>query len=405
MRIIPLLAISTAGLLLAFSTQALALNEGDAVKQALRNSTFQQILSAREQQAQGESRATGRWFNPEISYERESLDVPGGESRETTLSLSQRFNLAGIKRLERSAARHHVDAEAARNTLLKRERVAQTRAAFYQALMAEQHYARLDALYSDLNQLSTSIQARAEAGDASRYDAMRIAREVAIYAGRRLQLGSHLQAEKGRLEVLTGADASTLEGALLPRNDVTPSEEADLALHPLIAAYDAQVSRASTQATAAGRQRWPDMTLSLGRKDVDEPGFETDGHVVALGMELPIGSNGKHQAAASRSRADLLEAERQLAVQQLQAEHTAYIEQFQANKRASETLARHGGDSDASEEGALVTTARAAYNAGEISIMALLDAYRADYELQERRLEHALAARQAYIQWQQLTGK
>jgi outer membrane protein TolC len=256
-----------------------------------------------------------------------------------------------------------------------------------------------------LNQLSTSIQARAEAGDASRYDAMRIAREVAIYAGRRLQLASHLKAAKGRLEVLTGADVSSLEGALLPQNDIAASEEDALALHPLIAVYDAQISRASTQATAAGRQRWPDMTLSLGRKDVDEPGFETDGHVVALGMELPIGSNGKHQAAASRSRADLLEAERQLAVQQLQAEHTAYIEQFQANKRASETLARHGDDSDASEEGALVTTARAAYNAGEISIMALLDAYRADYELQERRLEHALAARQAYIQWQKLTGK
>ena len=403
MRIIPMLAIG-AGLFLT-STQALALTERGAVEQALRNTFFQQAMSAREQQAQGESRATGRWFNPDISYERETLNVPGGQSNETTLLLSQRFNLAGIKRLERVAARHHVDAETARSILLKRERVAQTRAVFYQALMAEQHYSRLDALYSDLNQLSTSIQARAEAGDASRYDAMRIAREVAIYAGRRQQLASHLQAEKGRLEVLTGADVSTLEGALLPRNDIASSGEDDLALHPLIAVYDAQVSRASTEATAAGRKRWPDMTLSLGHKDVDEPGFETDGHVVSLGMELPIGSNGKHQAAASRAQTAFLEAERRLAIQHLRAESTAAIERYQANKNASDALARHGSDSDASEEGALVATARAAYNAGEISIMALLDAYRADYELQERRLEHALAARQAYIQWQQLTGK
>lgn len=388
----------SAGLLLICSAPVSALTEVDAVEQALRNSTFQQALDAREQEAAGESLSTGRWFNPEVTYERETLDVPGGESLETTLSLSQRFNLAGIKRLERAAARHDVDAEAGRNALLKRERAAETRRAFYQALTAEQRYSRLNALYTDLHQLSTTVQARVEAGDASRYDAKRIAREVAIYAGRRMKMASRVKSEKAYLQVLTGSEVAAVKGTLLPRSDIAPSRDQDLTSHPLIATYDARVSGASTRARAAGRKRWPDVTLSLGRKDINEPGFAADGHIVALGMELPIGSNGKYEAAASRSRASALEAERNLALMQLKAESAASLEHFRANRKASETLSRHG------DESTMLAIAKAAYHAGEISIMAMIDAYNADYELHERRLEHALAARQAYIQWQQLTG-
>jgi len=393
-----LLRVIGAGLLLICSAQIWALTEVDAVEQALRNGTFQQMLHAREQEATGESLSTGRWFNPEVTYERETLDVPGGESLETTLLLSQRFNLAGMKRLERAAAHHDVDAEGGRNALLKRDRTAETRLAFYQALTAQQRYARLDALYTDLRRLSTSIQARVEAGDASRYDAKRIAQEVAIYAGRRLQMASRVKSEKAYLEMLTGSEVAAVEGTLLPRSGMAPSRDQGLTSHPLIATYDARISGASTRARAAGRKRWPDVTLSLGRKDINEPGFATDGHIVALGMELPIGSTGKYEAAASRSRASALEAERHLALIQLKAKSAAAVERFQANRNASETLSRHGNDGD------MLAIAKAAYHAGEISIMAMIDAYNADYELHERRLEHALAARQAYIQWQQLAG-
>ena len=101
---------------LAALSRADVVTEQDAVNGALGNDLFEQVLAGRHGVAESERAATGRWHNPEVTFERETLDLPGGESEETTLSITQRFNLAGIKRLERRAAGHDLDAAPTRQS-------------------------------------------------------------------------------------------------------------------------------------------------------------------------------------------------------------------------------------------------------------------------------------------------
>lgn len=385
---------------LAALSRADVVTEQDAVNGALGSDLFEQVLAGRHGVAESERAATGRWHNPEVTFERETLDLPGGESEETTLSITQRFNLAGIKRLERRAAGHDLDAARARTELVRRERVALTRLAFYQALMAEQRAERMRGLITELGALNAAVRARAQAGDASRYDTIRMQRELAIQDARYLQLQSEARAARQKLQLLADVSiTSTLQGNLLPPSLADIATTDRLGSHPLLMALDAEQRSADSQALASTRKRWPDMTLGLGQKSVSEPGLEADGQVISLGLELPIGDSGKQNAAAHRYQASQLRAERELLLQQLRAEESTAREAVTINRQASEKLAIHDS------QGEMVKIARAAYEAGEISVMELLDAFSSGFSVHESLQQHAMAARQAHIQWQQLTGE
>ena len=385
---------------LAALSRADVVTEQDAVSGALDNDLFQQVLAGRHGAAESSRAATGLWHNPEVTYERETLDLPGGESEETTLSISQRFNLAGIKRLERRAAGHDLAAARARTELLRRERIATTRLAFYQALMAEQRAERMRGLITELGALDAAVRARALAGDVSRYDTIRMQRELAIQDARYLQLQSEARAARQQLQLLADVSiTSTLQGNLLPPSLADMATTDRLGSHPLLMALDAEQRSADSQALASTRKRWPDMTLGLGQKSVSEPGLEADGQVISLGLELPIGDSGKQNAAAHRYQASQLRAERELLLQQLRAEESSAREAVTINRQASEKLAIHDS------QGEMVKIARAAYEAGEISVMELLDAFSSGFSVHESLQQHAMAARQAHIQWQQLTGE
>jgi hypothetical protein len=56
-------------------------------------------------------------------------------------------------------------------------------------------------------------------------------------------------------------------------------------------------------------------------------------------------------------------------------------------------------------ESGLAAIAEESYRAGEISVMALIDAHSSELALQIEQLERARAARNTYIQWQELTGE
>lgn len=385
---------------LAALSRAELVTEQDAVNRALANKLFEQVLASRNGTAESERAAAGRWHNPEVMYERETLDLPGGESEETTLSITQRFNLAGIKRLERRAAGHDLDAARARTELQRRERIALTRLAFYRALMAENRAERMRDLITELSALDAAVRARAQAGDVSRYDTIRMQRELAIQDARYLQLQSEARAARQQLQLLADVPAlSTLQGRLLPPSLADTAAADRLAGHPLLMAVDAEQGSADSQAQASTRQRWPDMTLGLGKKSVSEPGLEADGQVISLGLELPIGDSGRQSAAAHRYQASQLRAERELLLQQLRAEESIAREAVTINRQASEKLAVHDS------QGEMVKIARAAYEAGEISVMELLDAFSSGFSVHESLQQHAMAARHAHIQWQQLTGE
>ena len=311
--------------------------------------------------------------------------------------VSQRFNLAGTRGLERRAAGHARDAELARLDLLRRERAAEVREQFYVALRARQRLALLEQRHNDIRALRDAITARARAGDASRFDQLRMEQALALSGGDLARQRSAVAAADLNLSAMMEAPVDSITGDLLP--PPPPAESVQwLEAHPLIQALAAERHSAESVARANGRRWWPDMTVGVGRKDVSEPGLEADGNVVSLGIELPLGDSGAASAGTSRSRANQLAAEQRMTEARLRAQAQAELAAWRAGQQAHDHLAGVLG------QGEIVRIAQVAYEAGEVGITALLDAYDSWLEVNDARLAHAMAARQARIQWQLLTG-
>jgi len=388
------------GLLLAAGLGAASpLSEADAVQRGLARAEVNTLLESRRMVAAGNTRAAGRWANPEIEYSRESVDLPGGESREKFLWIRQRLNVAGVHGLERDAAAALEAAAGARAEIERREIAAEIRRLYYSALAAEAQLRTALRWQERLDQLAGSVSERVAAGDASRYDLLRIEREYALLRGEVLDREAAAESARDRLFSLIGGQPTALSGRVLPPA-VGESAVADVvADHPLLAALDAEADSASLSARAAGRRTWPEVTLGVGRREVEEPGLDADGNLVMLGVEVPLFDRGDGEAFAAESRARRLGAERRMAENRLAAETRAAVRAVEAGREAAELLQA------ADAEGhSLASIAESAYAAGELGVMELIDAHRADLAAQREAIARAQAARESFIELQFLRG-
>jgi len=386
--------------LLTASQAAAELTEAEAVRRGLAQADVRAALESRQQAAAGDALAAGRWANPEIEYSRESVDLPAGESRETSLWIRQRLNIAGVHGLEHDAAVELEGAAAAHAEIARREIAADIRRLFYDAMAAEAQAHMARRWQGRLGQLASSVAERVAAGDASRYDLLRIERELALWRGEVLDWEARAVSTRDRLFSRVGGPPAPLAGELLPAAIDASSADTIVADHPLLAALDAEARSAALSSRAAGRRTWPEVTVGVGRRDVDEPGIAGDGNMVMLGVEVPLFDRGDGEEFAAQSRARRLEAERRLAANRLDAEARAALRSMEAGREAA-LLLQSGDDGDDS----LAAIAEDAYQAGEIGVMELIDAHRADLAAQREAIQRARAARDSLIELQFLGGE
>jgi outer membrane protein TolC len=385
-------------LLISGSLFASGLTEYEAVEQGLRHPAIASQLDARRGIARGRLESAGRWDNPEIEYDWESLDSAGGSVDENSLLVRQRFDLAGVKRLERLSASLDVEAEEARIELTKRELVSQLREVFYFAMAAGQRQREVERWQARLQELALAISARVQAGDVSRYDETRVARELALLEGESLAVSGEAESARDGLATLIGRESFELLGQMLPPGAPPDSLPSLVDRHPLLDALGAEADSAAQLQAAASRERWPQVSLGLGYKETRQPGMQADGAMISLGIELPLFDRGQGRESVAQARSRLIKAQRQLEEQRLQLQARAILRRWQASIGAVDALGReqpHG----------LIGMAEAAYEAGEISVMELIDAWRADLDTQLQLIGSALAARRAYIEWQAFTGE
>jgi outer membrane protein, heavy metal efflux system len=376
-----------------------SLTEADAVARGLAQADVREMLAARLDIARGNVEAAGRWANPEVEFSQESLDLPGGESEENFLWIRQRLNVAGVHGLERDAAERMKVAETARTEFAEREIVRDIRRLFYAALAAEQESQTINVWRNRLKELTGAVERRVAAGDASRYDYLRLARELALIRGRAFDLEAAAESGRDRLFSLIGGDPAKLGGMLLPP-PADGEAAADIAAgHPLLNALDAEASSAALSAKAAAREAWPELTVGVGRRELDEPGRDADGNLVMLGVEVPIFDRGDGKQYAAESRGRRLRAERALAANRLAADARNVLREIRARRDAA--LLLQPGDGDPYS---LSGIAERAYAEGEIGVMELIDAHRADLAAQREAIARAHAARESYIELQMLRG-
>jgi outer membrane protein, heavy metal efflux system len=376
------------------------LSEQQAVQQGLAQPRVISLINARRAGAEGLASSAGRWNNPELEFSEESLKLPGRNGSDQFLWLRQRFNVAGARGLERRAAQFDLHGQYARVELERRALVREIRSSYYDAVAARQLLAVQRRWHARLEALVASVAARRQAGDAAHYDVVRLRQELALVNVRVLETRAEFESARDALFELISAEPAELTGNLLP-----PGVPATLAGgvegHPTLRALQAEASGAETRAKAAQRSAWPDVTVGLGRRQLDEGELDAGGGLISIGLELPLFNRSQGEIQAAESDARALTAEASLMRSRLRSEIGEAYRLLEARREAALRLQEDTGG----EEDSLSSIAESAYTVGEIDVMALIDAHRTELAIASEVTALARAARAAYIQLQYLSGE
>ncbi|MEX1196867.1 MAG: TolC family protein [Pseudohongiellaceae bacterium] len=398
-----LLLLFTLSATLVSGLHAEPLTEQQAVLLGLDSGPFADSQQAGRSMARAEAAGIAPRANPSVEYSRETVSLAPGDTEDQFLWLRQRLDLAGINGRRRAAGQQRLQATLLDSEQARREHASRIREWFYAQLAARQRVALTEQRLQRMEQLVTAVAARVEAGDASQYDHLRLQQEAALLESRLTQaVADHEEAANG-LAALLGATDPIPRGTLLPPepDSVLNDELSALMSHPALQSLDARRQAALMNAEAADRQRWPAVTVGVGHRSLSEPGDRGTGNLLMLELEVPIFNRGQHEQAASRSRAHQLDAEQNLLRRQLSARMRSLQQRIQQENNAARALANRLPEGDSG----LAAIAEESYRAGEISVMALIDAHSSELALQIEQLERARAARNTYIRWQELTGE
>ncbi|HEY7772326.1 MAG TPA: TolC family protein [Marinagarivorans sp.] len=375
------------------------ITEQQVILQGFENSELKSQWQAQLERARGEAQSAGRWSNPSLEFSQEDLNLPGGASEESNIWLRQDVDIAGVKSLQRKAAAKQLESAQIQQQIAQQLWQKQLREHFYTALAAQQKSAALKQLLSHLAAIEKRVEQRVQRGDASRFDALRIAKERALVVSQSASEHAKFSDLSNQLFSLINEVPQPLVGTLLP--SITVTDDSDFAGHPQLQALQLQRQSAELQARAAARQRWPELTLGVGHKRVNEPDFSADGRAISIGVTLPLFDNGGAEKRIAHSQVKHLNADFIVAQKQLNVARQSALQRYRVNRDAAEKLQAL----TASPERSLGALAESSYQAGELNVMALIDAYQSELELAIQFIDTALEARVAFIQLQFLRGQ
>ncbi len=255
----------------------------------------------------------------------------------------------------------------------------------YVKLLAErQRIAHLEENSRYLDRLSAIVAGRERAGNASRYDLLRIDIEDQSLKTRLDMASGDLVATGGELGVLLGLSGwkPSAQGELaplgIPHNGKRLLDEAER-LNPEIEAARRGEAAADAGLERARRERWPVPSFQLGSAFTDKPYGNTS--FAGVSVDLPLfdrGQGGMARAAADKQAALL---QRELATRQTRAALDRALELL---VRRRETLLKFEREVVA-KLGDLQAMAEASYRLGQGTLLELLDASRSRTET---RLTH-----------------
>jgi len=380
------------------------LTEQEAVRLALEDVSFTQVLEGRIGIAESDSIEAGLRPNPELALERESADGFGDPS-ETTFLLSQTFDTSGRRGLRQQSAQTVLEATRKETMADSLERALEVRKRFYKALHSQRRGAVLQAWEARIDATERIVRTRTEAGEASQYDLRRLRHEGSLASTRADEAAADLLQIRETLWALLGPEGlsfGALSGRLLP--DPPPALErltAHIELRPGLVALRQREEAARLARRAGERSAIPDITVGVGTKRVADERRE-DWELV-LGLEVPLAFFDRGQAGIARAEAQsqVAAGEYQLALREARANARGLWQKAELLQRSAASVeGRYVGESQD-----LANTARAAYRGGEIGILELLDAYRGVTDTQLRSLDLALQARLAMIELERVVGR
>jgi cobalt-zinc-cadmium efflux system outer membrane protein len=362
------------------------LTEADAVRLALTSSSVESLNTAELEIAHAEARRESFLANPILDLSRESA----GES-EHFVTLTQSLDFSGRRSLRRKAA--ELRTEAARNDIRWRQLdlARLVRSEFNLALTQQELVSGLTRWTQRISKAAQTAQRLEAGGEVSGYDRRRLERER-VSAETRLSVEEGaLLASRARLAALLGE--TDLAGVTLQRDESSFSFEdiqPRLLERPDIVAIDRRIEAARAEARAARRWRVPTVDVTGGAKLTESD----HGAIFGLGLALPLFHRNQDELLRTDALVVMLTAQREILLARATGEVSGLATEVQRLRGAAQRFREEALPT--SER--LTATAEAAYQAGEVGILELLDAYRTALEAEAEASQLERRAREIEIE-------
>ena len=383
--------------LVAWGASAQTLTEEQALARMRMEHPQVRVLPLTVRELEADARERSLLANPTVSYTREDA----GLSVDDFLLVTQELPLRGRMGLLDEAAGQAVAAAQARADADLLAFETRLRLAFADLLLAQERIGALEDGLSELNRSVDVLRAREEEGEGSRFDRLRAEREVADIETDLGAVAIDRLGAQARLASFfaPGSDPAGLQaagrlsdGAAVPALDLLLTQA--LARRPDYRALTFGEARWETERRAAGRLRFPRVSVTAGLKRTDSPAVSGSGYAVTATVAVPLFNRGQAQVARAEAARGRTDAERQALGTRIESEvrvaHTAA-----SRYRELADSYRVGSVERAAELAAIAT---AAYEEGEYGILELLDAHRVTLGAELRLLELSAAARRAAIE-------
>jgi len=395
-------AIAMAFLPATAGAQSLTLTESEALARISPDSPRIRAIRSTADLARADVLAAGRWPNPRLTIDREAV---AGITEYLTM-VSQALPITGRRDLAVQAATASASASASRADEDVRRLRADARLAFATLVAAQTRERELTAIRDRLRELAQALARREAAGDAAGFDRLRAEREVLdTEADLTIAAADRARAQAMLASYMSGVQDPSQLAAMAgsPSTAAVPSLDALLAqaesTRGELRAYRQDTEAARFALRAAERSRVPEPEIVAGTKSSSVGGGDI-GSVLTVHASIPLFDRARPERALAEARATQAEARAASFVTVLRGEVTG-LRAAVLDRREVATRYRAQALESAAQ---IERIAQVSYDAGERSILELLDAFRLGASARTRQASLDLAVRQAEIELGFATG-
>jgi len=378
------------------------LSEEEAIARLSLDSPRARAIRAAADVARADALTVGRWPNPRLAFDRESV----AGVRETLTTVLQPLPITGRRELERDAALALADATGLRADDEVRRARADLRHAFAELAATQVRERELTRSRNRLVELARILELREAAGDAAGFDRLRAEREVIDVDADQMIAASDRARAQARLASFFagGTDPATLVAAeAVPGARDLPGADALVARaeqqRGQLQAFQKDADAASLSMRAADRRWIPEPEVRAGTKWSNVGGGDI-GSVFGVQAVLPLFDHGQPEHALAEARARQAQARLEAFRAVLRADVVVARSAAVERRRAAEAY-RAAASKNAGE---VERIAQVSYDAGERGILDLLDAFRTSSSARVRQASLDAAARDAEIELEFVSG-
>lgn len=344
--------------------------------------------------------------NPELGVEWDNLggDLPEGDSKETTISLSQPVEIGGKPSARKNKGQAEILRLQQEQTVAWLDIAAEVRIAFVEVLNARERFALQQEAEKNASNLVNITREQVVAGKIAGTEETRAKARMAE-ARAEIQKFKRLltDAELNLATVLAQPDGTplTAEGDITIDTPVPDQQVllAEIKNSPVLALRRSESKLAQTNLSLEQANAWSDPTLSLAVRDTPDE----DARAVAVGISIPLPLFQRNQSALAEAGAATLKAtaneaatNRRLQTELIKAHAALVSAQLEAQTLRSDGMSKAEEAAEAVQEG---------FRAGKFRYSDVLDASESLMAMKVRYLDALLELNRAAITLDRLLGK